>query len=78
MYNLYLSFIYCNCLRVKTPEYFLKLAEDVNYEGDIYIWLCSECKGTETKTSIQFKFDNTNIAVTSEIYSPKKIFNIAN
>jgi hypothetical protein len=72
-YIIFLKHHFCNH-GTKRPDYFIKLAENTSYDGDLFIECCPV---SQNKTVISFKFDFSNSILTSEIFSPLKLYNLS-
>ena len=75
-FNLFLQYHYCRD-GTKKPEYFIKQAETAMYDGDI-ILECATCQTKETRTGLVFKFNFSKNKITSEIFTPLKLYNSCN
>jgi hypothetical protein len=74
-FNLFLQYHFCTH-GLRKSDYFLKLAENTLYDGDLYLDCCQSNEGSK-KTCLGFKFDFCNKLFTSEIFSPLKLYNSA-
>jgi hypothetical protein len=75
-FQLFLQYHYCRH-GTKKPDYFIKESETAMYDGDL-MFECSTCMTKETKTGIVFKFDFSKNKITSEIFTPLKLYNSCN
>lgn len=72
-FNLFLQYHFCTH-GLRKSDYFLKLAENTLYDGDLFLDCCQVNEGSK-KTCLGFKFDFNNKLFTSEIFSPYKLYN---
>ena len=75
-FNLFLRFHVCRC-GAKKPDHFIKIIENSNFDGDIYLD-CQHCGIKEERTCLVFMFDSEYEQYSSEIFSPLKLFNFTN
>jgi len=71
-FQIFLQYHFC-AHGLKKADYFLKMAENISYEGDLFLECCPYA---EKKTSLVFKFDFSNKKMHTEIFSPLKLYNL--